>query len=336
MSVPLTAEGVTRRYGPTAVIEDVSLGLAPGEITALLGGSGAGKSTLLRLLAGLEPVDEGEIRLGDQLLSSPGHMVPAEKRRIGLIFQDFALFPHLTAAQNVAFGLKPKGKDAARAASAEWLVRLGLTGRANAYPHELSGGEQQRVAIARALAPDPAAILMDEPFSGLDPSLRGSVRHVALEAIREAGIPALLVTHDPTEALESADCIAILQSGHLLQQGAAADVYLQPASAAVAGALGPVSRISGRDLPSGLLPQGVPADSDIIVRPEGVVQDESSPVRARVTMSQLTGPLCRLLLDCQGQALTALVPRTTAPPAGADIGIRLDPALTFIFQSGDS
>ena len=336
MSAHLIATHVTRRYGPTAVVEGVSLDLEPGDITALLGGSGAGKSTLLRLFAGLEPLDEGEIRLGGQLLSRPGKTVPAEKRRIGLIFQDFALFPHLTAAQNVAFGLKSRGKEAARTIAAEWLERLGLTGRADAFPHELSGGEQQRVAIARALAPEPAAILMDEPFSGLDPALRGSVRDTALAAIREAGIPALLVTHDPTEALESADCIAILQGGCLLQQGKAADVYMKPESAAIAAALGPVSRIRAADLPEGLAGQAVPAGAELIVRPEGVVQDEDSPVRARVTASQLTGPLCRLLLDCQGQALTALVPRITAPQTGADIGIRLDPALTFIFQSADS
>ncbi|KCZ46746.1 ABC transporter ATP-binding protein [Hyphomonas pacifica] len=336
MSETLTAKGISRRYGTSTVVQNVSLTLQPGEITALLGGSGAGKSTLLRLFAGLEPVDTGEIRLGDQLLSSPERTVPAEKRRIGLIFQDFALFPHLTAAQNVAFGLKSMGKEAARALAAEWLERLGLTGRAEAYPHELSGGEQQRVAIARALAPSPAAILMDEPFSGLDPALRGSVRDTALAAIREAGIPALLVTHDPTEALESADCIAILQGGTLLQQGEAAEIYMNPASAAVAASLGPVSRLKAEHLPEGLTGQAVPAGTELIVRPEGVLHDENSPARAKVLASQLTGPLCRLLLQCNGQALTALVPRTSAPKAGAEIGIRLDPALTFMFQSANT
>ncbi|OZB13922.1 MAG: hypothetical protein B7X53_15040, partial [Hyphomonas sp. 34-62-18] len=179
MNAPLSAHGVTRRYGDRAVVDGVSLSLPPGQITALLGGSGAGKSTLLRLLSGLEGVDEGEIRLGEEVLSAHGRTVPAEKRRIGLIFQDFALFPHLTAARNVAFGLKHLPKAEAIARAQAWLARLGLEPRANAYPHELSGGEQQRVAIARALAPEPAAILMDEPFSGLDPSLRDSVRDAA-------------------------------------------------------------------------------------------------------------------------------------------------------------
>ncbi|WP_291075125.1 ABC transporter ATP-binding protein [Hyphomonas sp.] len=336
MTAHLTAQAVTRRYGASAVVDGVSLDLEPGKITALLGGSGAGKSTLLRLFAGLEPLDDGDIRLGDQLLSSVGRTVPAEKRRIGLIFQDFALFPHLTAAQNVAFGLKSRGKEVARTIAADWLERLGLSGRAGAYPHELSGGEQQRVAIARALAPEPAAILMDEPFSGLDPALRGSVRDTALAAIRAAGIPALLVTHDPTEALESADCIAILQAGRLLQQGSAADIYLTPESAAIAAALGPVSRLPSDAVPDGLAGTGLPDGTELVVRPEGVLLDADSPVRAQTVSSQLTGPLCRLVLACGGQMLTALVPRMAAPEEGEEVGIRLDPALTFIFQSADS
>ncbi len=336
MSRDLSAHGVTRRYGDLSVVEDVSLSLKPGAITALLGGSGAGKSTLLRLFAGLEPVDAGEIRLGDDVLSTPGRTVPAEKRRIGLIFQDFALFPHLTAAQNVAFGLKHLGKAAAREAAAEWLARLGLSGRADAYPHELSGGEQQRVAIARALAPKPAAILMDEPFSGLDPSLRGSVRDTALMAIKQAGIPALLVTHDPAEALESADRVAILQGGHLLQEGLSSDVYLKPASAAVAASLGPVNRLPGSAIAACLPGQDVPQGAEVIVRPEGVIPDETAPARVKVMASYLTGPLSRLLLDFGGHTLTALVPRALAPEAGTETGIRFDPSLTFIFPSAAS
>ena len=336
MSQNLSAENVTRRYGTQAVVETVSLTLQPGAITALLGGSGAGKSTLLRLFAGLEPVDTGEVRLGDHILSSPGRTVPAEKRRIGLIFQDFALFPHMTAAQNVAFGLKQSGKQAAQAIAAEWLSRLGLTDRANAYPHELSGGEQQRVAIARALAPQPAAILMDEPFSGLDPSLRDNVRDIALLAIREAGIPALLVTHDPAEALESAERIAILQSGHLLQEGSAEDVYLRPVNAAVAASLGPVSRLKSSEMPEGLLDRPVSPGHEVIVRPEGVLVDMASPVRALVKARHMTGPLCRLVMDMAGHTVSALTSKTLAPPAGEEIGIRFDPALALIFPSGDS
>jgi len=200
MSVNLIARNVSRRYGPATVVNGVSLDLEPGKITALLGGSGAGKSTLLRLLAGLEPLDEGEICLGDQMLSAPGKTVPAEKRRIGLIFQDFALFPHLTAAQNDAFGLKSRGKEAARTIAAEWLARLGLTGRADAYPHELSGGEQQRVAMARALAPEPAILIADEPTGNLDQETGRQIADLLFAEQQRRQMTLVLVTHDPALA----------------------------------------------------------------------------------------------------------------------------------------
>jgi iron(III) transport system ATP-binding protein len=332
----LSVTGVSRLYDGLAVVSGVSLDLAPGAITALLGGSGAGKSTLLRLFAGLEPVDAGDVRLGDTVLSRPGYTLPPEKRHIGLIFQDFALFPHLTALQNTAFGLAHLPRDDARAIATQWLSRLGLGARSSAYPHELSGGEQQRVAIARALAPKPAAILMDEPFSGLDPSLRGSVRDEALDAVRAAGIPALLVTHDPAEALESADHIAIMKAGRILQQGKASDVYLKPQGADIAAALGPVNRIFGRDIPPGLLGQAVAPDALVVIRPEGVIPDVTAPVRARVVASRLTGPMSRLVLDVGNLQLTSLVPRGLAPEVGSETGIQIDPELSFIFASGDS
>lgn len=333
---PLSAQDVSRVYDGVAVVSGVSLDLQPGAITALLGGSGAGKSTLLRLLAGLEPVDTGKVCLGDVILSEPGHTLAPEKRRIGLIFQDFALFPHLTALQNVGFGLAHLPKDEARAIATQWLSRLGLGARSGAYPHELSGGEQQRVAIARALAPKPAAILMDEPFSGLDPSLRGTVREEALDAIRDAGVPALLVTHDPAEALESADHIAIMKSGRILQQGQAADVYLKPQGADIAAALGPVNIIAGHDLPAGLLKEATAPDAMIVIRPEGVIPDATSPVSATVVSSRLTGPMARLVMNVGNLQLTSLVPRALSLPVGAETGIQLDPELSFIFASGDS
>lgn len=337
MSAALTVRAVTRRYGQRAVVDGVSLSLPPGQITALLGGSGAGKSTLLRLIAGLEGVDEGEISIGAETLSAPGRTIPAEKRRIGLIFQDFALFPHLTAARNVAFGLKHLPRAEAAQTAQAWLARLGLTPRANAYPHELSGGEQQRVAIARALAPQPSAILMDEPFSGLDPSLRDNVRETALDAIRAAGIPALLVTHDPAEALEHADRIAILSQGKLLQEGPAAEIYTRPVSPAVAGALGPLNRLTAETAPEGLLSGAAPG-SLVLVRPEGVRLDPASPVRAKVVSARMTGPLTRVVLDLNGIRLSSFVPEVSsivpeiAP--GSDTGVRLEPGLTFTFPSG--
>lgn len=330
MSETLTAQSVTRRYGDRVVLENISLSLPPHQITALLGGSGAGKSTLLRLLAGLEPLDEGRITLGHTLLSEPGLTLPAEKRRIGLIFQDFALFPHLTAARNVAFGLKHLPREQAEAQVTDWLARLGLQHRANAYPHELSGGEQQRVAIARALAPKPSAILMDEPFSGLDPSLRDSVREAALEAVRAAGIPALLVTHDPAEALEHADRIAILAEGKLLQSGTAEDVYYRPENLTVARALGPVNHFLRDAAPEDLV-RDYPSGSQIIVRPEGIALDASFPVKAHIRSVRLTGALTRLTLETQQLKLTALIPGRTDLHAGDETGIRLIPGLTVCY-----
>jgi iron(III) transport system ATP-binding protein len=331
MTEALAAAGITRRYGARAVLEDVSLALEPGAITALLGGSGAGKSTLLRLLAGFEPVDAGEIRLGARLLSAPGQTVPPEQRRIGLIFQDFALFPHLTAARNVGFGLKHLPKDEAARRIDHWIRALGLAGRANAYPHELSGGEQQRVAIARALAPAPAAILMDEPFSGLDPILSEAVREAALAAVRSAGIPALMVTHDPAEALAHADRIAVLKAGRLMQSGDPDTVYRRPASLDAARALGPVNVIMRAELPRSW---PVPGNDPVIgVRPEGVRIDSASPVRLKVVSRRLAGPLVRLTLEGQGQSLVSLTPFASAPPVGAETGVALDPDFTFTFAS---
>ncbi|MBA3067936.1 MAG: ABC transporter ATP-binding protein [Hyphomonas sp.] len=330
----LEARGVTRRYGARAVVDDVSLTLEPGVITALLGGSGAGKSTLLRLLAGLEPVDGGEIRLGDRILSAPGRTVPAEQRRIGLIFQDFALFPHLTAARNVAFGLRHLPRNDAEARVRHWTGLLGLEDRAGAYPHELSGGEQQRVAIARALAPEPDAILMDEPFSGLDPMLSESVREAALTAVRAAGIPALMVTHDPAEALAHADNIAILRHGRLLQCGSPDEVYRRPVSLPVARSLGPVNEIPAAALPDAWRHLAAKGGAGLAVRPEGVLIDPASSVRLKVTHRRLAGPMVRLTLEGAGLRLQSLALHSLAPQVGDETGISLDPILTFTFASG--
>lgn len=196
MHSPLVLEGVTRRYDGKAVVEDVSLSLAPGEITALLGGSGAGKSTLLRLITGLEPIDAGRIRTGAETLSEPGRTVPPEKRSIGLIFQDFALFPHLTAARNVAFGLKGLRPEEIEQRVGYWMDLLGLKSRANAYPHELSGGEQQRVAVARALANRPALVLADEPTGNLDEATADRVFDEFVSLVRGQTSAALVATHN--------------------------------------------------------------------------------------------------------------------------------------------
>lgn len=327
----LTARGISRSYGTATIVDDVDLTLTPGRVVALLGPSGAGKSTLLRLLAGLETLDTGEIAIGNRVLSRPGSTVPAEKRRTGLIFQDFALFPHMTAQENVRFGLADRPREEGRRQALGWLARLGLETRASAYPHQLSGGEQQRVAIARALAPGPDAILMDEPFSGLDPALRGEVAEIALAAIREAGLPALLVSHDAAAAMEAADDLAIMRAGKIVQTGTPAEIYRHPADSLVASALGPTQTFRARDLPAALCPHAASPDDLVTIRSEAVRLDPASPVHARITRHACLGASDRLWLDVDGLELVATVTGEDVAEAGDTVAISLDPGATFVF-----
>jgi iron(III) transport system ATP-binding protein len=228
----------TRSFGTAKALDAVNLSLEAGSVLALLGQSGSGKSTLLRVLAGLEGLDDGQVFSNGALVSSPKLSVPAETRKLGMVFQDFALFPHLTAFENVMFGLNKLDKGVAQARAQTWLESVGLGLRGTSYPHQLSGGEQQRVALARALAPEPTAILMDEPFSGLDPHLRADLQRTMLAALRKAGVAALIVTHDTEEALEVADQVAIIDQGKIIQHGTPQDVYTHPNSLTAAKALG--------------------------------------------------------------------------------------------------
>ncbi|MEM7768571.1 MAG: ABC transporter ATP-binding protein [Pseudomonadota bacterium] len=334
----LAAESVTKRYGRSVVVDGASLTLAPGTLTALLGPSGAGKSTLLRILAGLEALDAGAVTLGGETVSSPGAMVPAERRRTGLIFQDYALFPHLSALENVAFGLTHLSKAEAGKRAAAWLDRLALGARAKAYPHQLSGGEQQRVAIARALAPDPDAILMDEPFSGLDPALESGVREAAMTALAEAGKPALLVTHDPAAAMAMADMLAVMRAGQIAQAGRPETVYAEPVDLDVARALGPINAMRRSDVPKGLLPAIEITDAGewVGVREEAVVIGPDGPVRAQVVSVAFQGPFRRVKLKLDAAPslpmLFALQP-VSSPPVRIDeiVSIRFAPQGRFMF-----
>ena len=335
----LTAQNVTRKYAGKPVVDGVDLSLQPGLITALLGQSGAGKSTLLRLIAGLERPDAGQISVGQTILSDPHTMIPAEKRRIGLIFQDFALFPHLTAQKNIAFGLADK--QTAMDQASDWLAKINLQHRADAYPHQLSGGEQQRIAIARALAPDPLAILMDEPFSGLDPALREDVRQTALEIIKRSQIPALLVTHDATEAMLSADHLAIMRNGKIVQQGLPATVYTAPKDLETGLALGPMITIEGQTNPaSGTIntPYGpittphLPAKTAVTIglRPESVILDPFSDISVKILDIRRNGPLLKIRIEKDGRQIDILAPTPNPPSIGAEVGIRLDPTACVI------
>ena len=290
-------------FGAKQVLRGVSLEVAPGEILCLLGPSGDGKTTLLRLVAGLEPVQQGRITLDGTTLAAPGRELPPEARHVGFVFQDYALFPHLNVAENVGFGLSrlPKAERATRIAEA--LARVRLEDRGGAWPHQLSGGMQQRVALARALAPRPALLLLDEAFASLDSRLREQVRDDTLHVLQEAGIATLIVTHDAEEAMFMADRIALMREGRIEQLGTPAALYLSPASRFVATFLGEVNRLPARihagraETPIGTaampgLPETEGAMIEVLLRPEGLrvlAADTPGTTLAEVEACRLLG-----------------------------------------------
>ncbi len=241
----LWVEHLCHAYGGRRVVEDVALTLGPGEVHCLVGPSGCGKTTILRLIAGLEPLQGGRVMIDGEVVAEPGYGLPPESRRVGFMFQDFALFPHLRVIDNVAFGLTSCNGAKRRRRALELLAQLDLSGHANAYPHMLSGGEQQRVALARALAPGPRLMLLDEPFSSLDATLREQVRDDTVAFLRAGRTPVLMVTHDADEAVRVADRIHVMLNGSILQSGTPADLYSHPASPFVAGFFGPPNRFKG-------------------------------------------------------------------------------------------
>ncbi len=244
MSAPMVRiSGVSKSYGPVKAVRGLSLELEPGRILALLGPSGCGKTTTLRLLAGFEHPEAGEIEIGGRTVAGRNTFVPPEKRKVGMVFQDYALFPHLTVEQNVAYGLPRNKKRNGRVA--EVLSIAHLDGLGDRMPHELSGGQQQRVALARALAPEPAVVLLDEPFSNLDATLRNRVRAEMRGILKDAGATAIFVTHDQEEALSLADEVAVVLDGAIMQTASPEDLYLHPASREVAEFVGQANFIPG-------------------------------------------------------------------------------------------
>ena len=277
----LEIRNLTRSFDGRTVVDDVSLSVMPGQVTCLLGPSGCGKSTTLRMIAGVEMQDSGEIYVDGTLICDTVFRVPAERRNIGLMFQDFALFPHLSVAENVAFGLKGP-KDQQRARVAELLERVDLLRYIDSYPYELSGGEQQRVALARALAPRPPIMLMDEPFSGLDNRLRDGIRDDTLEILKEQDTAVLLVTHEPEEAMRMADEIALMRGGQIVQQGAPYNIYRAPVDKAAVAFFSDINVIRAKvqgalaQTPFGqFLAPGVPdgQEVEIVIRPHHMKVD---------------------------------------------------------------
>jgi iron(III) transport system ATP-binding protein len=245
VSAPIRLRGVSKSFGATRAVRDVTLEVERGELLAVLGPSGCGKTTLLRLIAGFETPDAGSVNVGDEVVAGPGVLVPPEKRRVGMVFQDYALFPHLTVEANVAFGLLRRSRDERDGLTRRTLELVGLQHKAGSHPQELSGGERQRVALARALAPEPELVLLDEPFSSLDATLRAGLRREVELILREADATALLVTHDQEEALSLADRLAVMREGSIVQVGAPEEVYGRPASRWAAQFVGEVNVLAG-------------------------------------------------------------------------------------------
>jgi iron(III) transport system ATP-binding protein len=243
-SSALSIRGLNKAFGQKPVLVGLDLDVAEGSLTAVLGRSGCGKTTLMRLVAGCEPADAGTIRVGERIVAGQGVQLPPERRGIGVVAQEGTLFPHLDVAANVAFGL-PRSKGHAGRVQ-ELLALIGLAGYERRFPHQLSGGEQQRVALARALAPAPRIILLDEPFSALDPALRASLRAEVRTILQVSRTTAVLVTHDQTEALSVADQVAVMRDGRLVQTADPATLYRQPVDAEVAQFVGDAVFLPGR------------------------------------------------------------------------------------------
>ncbi len=331
----LQVEQVCKSFGTNQVANEVSFSMAKGEIGCLLGPSGCGKTTLLRVIAGFETIDSGQVQIGGKIVSTPNLSVPPEKRSIGMVFQDYALFPHLTAIQNIEFGIRSKPHKVRKDKVKTMLELVGLTEAANKYPHELSGGQQQRVALARALAPEPELLLLDEPFSNLDALLRDRLTVEVRDILKELGTSALLVTHNQHEAFSVADTIGVLFYGTMQQWGNAYDVYHRPASLEVATFVGDGVLVAGRVTGPGQVESGLgllngnlslPCESgcevDLLVRPEDVLHVENAQVQARVVHKSFRGPNILYQLELSsGEQCQALVSSHHNHTIGEYIGI---------------
>lgn len=345
MNALLELRKIRHAYGRQPVVQDLSLTLQKGAIGCLLGPSGCGKTTVLRSIAGFEPVSAGEIWVNGALMSNAKMCIPPERRHIGMVFQDYALFPHLTVRANVGFGLH-RMRDAERATRiTEVLHTVGLSEDAEKYPHQLSGGQQQRVALARALAPRPDLLLLDEPFSNLDVTLRGRLSLEVRDILKNQNATAILVTHDQEEAFAIADEIGVMHQGQIQQWDTAYNLYHKPATRFVADFIGEGVFLVGRmldphhvEIELGVLEGEVahhcgPACEfcregcvvDVLIRPDDIVHDDASPVRAMVLHKAFRGAdILYTLRLAGGSTALSLVPSHHNHAIGEKIGIRLE------------
>ncbi len=352
----LRLEHISHAYGNVLAVDDFNLSIAPGELVCLVGPSGCGKTTVLRLVAGLEPLQSGSVLANGRPFASDAIDLPPEDRDVGLVFQDYALFPHLNVLKNVAFGLRKNGSADRRRLALQGLQTVGMADYAKAYPHTLSGGQQQRVALARALATKPAIMLLDEPFSGLDTMLRQQVRDQTLHILKQSAAASLLVTHDPEEAMFMADRIALMRDGRLVQVGTPTDLYFRPVNAFAACFFGEANRLSSRvrsgyaSTPFGAvaaegLEDGLPVE--VLIRPEALHLQTGGPAqssaagKAQVIASRLLGRSSLVHLSVsQGEKealhIHARVPGRFLPAEDEAFEINLDSSQAFVFPLSDA
>ncbi|MBE2276110.1 MAG: ABC transporter ATP-binding protein [Rhodobacteraceae bacterium] len=357
----LVLRGLGQRFGGRTVLRDIDLGLRQGEVVCLVGPSGCGKSTLLRLIAGVDRPQTGSITLNGATLCGEGVFVEPEDRAIGLMFQDYALFPHLSVAQNIMFGLRGLPKAQAQALCNEVIARLGIGSLAERHPHMLSGGEQQRVALARALAPRPRVMLMDEPFSNLDKTLRDGIRDETLALLRDLGTTTLIVTHDPEEALSAGNRVALMRAGTIVQCGDAAEIYDRPTSAYAAEFFGECNRFDavcrGGRAETALGSFAAPGQAEgaplrVLVRPHAIALHNSTTTTttetggattrigdagadAVVIAVSLMGEIEQITLRLAGSPVPLRVRSTErrAARAGIRVNLSVNPAGIFVFPA---
>ena len=338
MTTQIEIENLSTGYGELQVVNQVSFSLQPGEIGCLLGPSGCGKTTVLRAIAGFEPAWQGRIVIDGSEVSSNGFFLPPEKRNIGMVFQDFALFPHLKVEDNVRFGLRDMDRQEQRLRIHEMLAIVGMPAYAQAYPHQLSGGQQQRIALARALAPGPGILLLDEPFSNMDVDLREQLAREVRSILKQENSTAILVTHDQNEAFAMADRICVMHEGSILQQGSGYDLYHEPANRFVADFVGQgvIIPATVEDAFSVKTDLGVIHGEnrldaepgrlvDVLIRPDDVVHDDDADEFAIVVEKAFRGAdfLYYLRMD-SGVEVMCLAPSHHNHKINERIGIRLN------------
>jgi len=351
MTSQLDVEKLDAGYGDLQVLDEVSFALQPGEIGCILGPSGCGKSTVLRCIAGFEQPWGGRILIDNVEVGSSRSNLPPERRNVGMVFQDFALFPHLKVEDNVRFGLQRLDRQQQQARVQEMLAIVGMLAYAQAYPHQLSGGQQQRVALARALAPRPAILLLDEPFSSMDVDLREQLAREVRSILKQENSTAVLVTHDQNEAFAIADRICVMHEGSILQQGSGYDLYHRPVNRFVADFIGqgviiPATVLGPTSVKTelGVISGDDPVDAepgaivDVLIRPDDVLHDDDSPDSAIVVEKAFRGAdfLYFLRMD-SGVEVMCLAPSHHNHRINERIGIRLDVdhLVTFVRTQGD-